>query len=124
MWLLSRGADPNGDTVMYTAAHAGSPEILQLLIDAGGDVNQDSNGWPVLFAAMAGTAYDHARCVLNVQVLLDQPVLDLDIALHGTQSAEQYARALSRGSLLPPMIVREVRTCGTGCDRMRRGSVV
>ena len=38
--MLSRGADPNGFDVMYVGTYYSSPEILQLLIDAGGDVNK------------------------------------------------------------------------------------
>ena len=36
VWLLSHGADPNGDKVLYYTATASTPAILQLLIDAGG----------------------------------------------------------------------------------------
>ena len=39
-WLLGQGADPEGEHVMYRGAVNSTPEILQLLIDAGSGVNQ------------------------------------------------------------------------------------
>ena len=50
--LLSHGADPNGDFVMCNGVLIRSPDILQLVIDAGGDVNRDSGGRPLLFWAI------------------------------------------------------------------------
>ena len=40
VWLVSHGADPNGVGVMYDGSSNGTAGILQLLIDAGGDVNR------------------------------------------------------------------------------------
>ena len=34
--LLSSGADPNGDCVMAAATKWGTPDALQLVVDAGG----------------------------------------------------------------------------------------
>ena len=61
VWLLSQGADPNGDNVMYYGACHSAPGILQLLIDAGGDVNQSSGGVPPLFTFTAGVALPRLR---------------------------------------------------------------
>ena len=85
VWLLSHGADPNGDRVMEYGACSRTAEILQLLIDAGGDVNRDSGGWPPLLWATGSDCED------NVRVLLAQPCLDLDIEYDGN-TPEQCAR--------------------------------
>ena len=85
VWLLSHGADPNGDKVMHYGAGWGTVDILRLLIDAGGDVNRESGGEPPLFSAvMIGS-------VNKVRVLLAQPSLDLTITDHD-QTPEQCAR--------------------------------
>ena len=55
VWLLSHGADPNGVDVMFYGARNSTTAILQLLIDAGGDVNRKSSGDPPLFAATSWT---------------------------------------------------------------------
>ena len=46
VWLLSHGADPNGPFVMFNGARWSSITMLQLLIDAGGDVNRNSSEMP------------------------------------------------------------------------------
>ena len=49
--LLSHGANPNGPYAMHMAA-TGPRDILQLVVDAGGDVNsKGETGWPTTFVA-------------------------------------------------------------------------
>ena len=74
VWLLSHGADPNGEGVMWNCTCNSTAAILQLLIDAGGDVNRESLGKPPLFTAFIGTASED-----KVPVLLAQPSLDFTI---------------------------------------------
>ena len=84
VWLLSHGGDPNGDAVMSCAARDSTTDILQLLIDAGGDVNRRSDRELPLFAALYGQRED------NFPVLLAQPSLDLTVTNDG-RTPEQYA---------------------------------
>ena len=78
VWLLSHGADPNGYEVMYHSAWNGNAAILQLLIDAGGDVNRKSRGERPLFWAIGGRTGPG-----NLRLLLSQPSLDLTIKSDG-----------------------------------------
>ena len=105
VWLLSHGADPNGDNVMYHGARDSAASILQLLIDAGGDVNRSSVGRPPLFTAMVGDNVDD-----NVRVLLAQPCLGLTITYSG-ETPEQYARYIGKPALAD-MIAQEVSRKG------------
>ena len=55
VWLLSHGADPNGDRVMQCGAGDTTAAVLQLLVDAGGSVNREglNDVWgPPLFHAV------------------------------------------------------------------------
>ena len=101
VWLLSRGADPNGDQVMYDGAYRSTAGILQLLIDAGGDVNRKSCGERPLFPAARGVNSED-----NVRVLLAQPSLDLTLTYYG-KAPEQYVRDWGRPALAD-MIAEEV----------------
>ena len=66
VWLLSLGADPNENEVMAYGALGSTAAILSLLIDAGGDVNRDSNGKPSLFWAVdAGSEVKVGCCWLS-----------------------------------------------------------
>ena len=85
--LLAHGADPNGNSVMYFCTASGMPDLLRLLIAAGGDVNRASSAWPLLFLAVRENRLD------SVHVLLGQPTLDL-AATHNGMSPEQFARDL------------------------------
>ena len=94
VWLLSHGADPNGDEVMFHGAYRSTAAILQLLIDAGGDVNRLSGSRPPLFwAVWCGNRKD------KVRVLLAQPSLDLTINLYAGKTLEQHARARGKPAL-------------------------
>ena len=86
VWLLSQGADPNGDTVMCNGALDSTATILQLLIAAGGDVNDNTScAEPLLFWAIDDDRED------SVRLLLAQPALDLTVMYAG-QTPEEYAR--------------------------------
>lgn len=70
--LLERGADPNyalseesGLSTMHLAAYRGKPNILQLLIEFGGDVNiKDSfNQSPMFYAEVYRISTGHTECV-------------------------------------------------------------
>ena len=99
--LLSHGADPNGDRVMNAGARCSSAEVLQLLIDAGADVNAESDHLLPVFWADIG--YNEAK----MQVLLSQPSLDLGRTSNG-KTPQQFARSLG-GELYASMIDAEVR---------------
>ena len=104
VWLLSVGADPNGDKVLYYCTRFSTAGILQLLIDAGGDVNRASWGRPPLIWAVQGTDSED-----KVRVLLAQPSLDLTVTYKG-KTPEQYARDEGRPAVAD-MIAREVSRC-------------
>ena len=87
--LLQHGADPNAADVMYAAARYSTPEVLQLLIDAGGCVNRESHSRPPVFWVK-----DDA----NAAVLLGQPLLDLAVTFEG-KTPEQCARSHGTASV-------------------------
>ena len=104
VWLLSMGADPNVGGVMFHGAYSSTAEILQLLIDAGGDVNRESGGRP-LFSAVDGGRED------NLRLLLAQPSLDVFFVKLGGKPPEEYARDNDK-RVLADMIAQEVsREC-------------
>ena len=85
VWLLSHGADPNGDGVMYCSAYRSTAAILQLVVDAGGDVNgKRHNVEPPLFAVV------RTNSEAKVRVLLAEPSLDLTAKFYD-KTPEQYA---------------------------------
>ena len=101
VWLLSLGADADGDDVMFTAAADSASDILQLLIDVGGDVNRASGRAPPLFCAVLRT-----RRIGNVAVLLAQPCLDL-AAVYDNMSPLQFAHSWHQDSAAD-LLVEEV----------------
>ena len=102
-WLLSHGADPNGDEVVYSGAFRSTAAILQLLIDAGGDVNRESCGRPPLFPAVLSISNSKD----TVRVLLAQPSLEFAIESYDGETPEQYARDFGT-PVVADMIAQEV----------------
>ena len=111
VWLLSHGADPNGCAVMFNGVHNSTADILQLLIDAGGDVNRNGGDRPPVFWAVYLDSVD------KVRVLLAQPSLDFHNK-YGLKTPEEYARA-NRKPALADMIAQEVS--GKGCRLVMLG---
>ena len=99
-WLLSHGADPNGNGVMYSGASDSTTGMLQLLVDAGGDVNRESGGAPPLFTAVHGNRDD------SVRVLLAEPSTHLTVTFDG-KTPEQYAHERD-SAIVADMITQEV----------------
>ena len=112
VWLLANGADPNADDALAYGVRHSTPDILQLLIDAGGDVSGGKGTRrPLLFAAIE----DYREG--SVRVLLTQPTLSCTMT-YRTKTPEQYAQ--DRGStVLVDMIGQEVSGAGgpTGWGR-------
>ena len=106
VWLLSHGADPNGNAVLRYGADCRPAALLQLLIDAGGDVNRKSFGRPPVFWATSAYCLDHVR------VLLAHPGLNLAVRYEG-RTIYQCARDRGEDALaLADMVAQEVRgTC-------------
>ena len=103
-WLLSQGADPNGDSVMYYASRRGATSTVQLLIDVGGDVNRASGGARPLFWALDFRRGDVVR------LLLAQPHLDLTLSNFSGSTPEQYARDMGSYDLAD--VIAEEVSCG------------
>ncbi len=91
--LLEAGADPNvknrfGNTSVLWGASDSNAQILQLLIDSGGSVNEpDDNGMTPLIAVVRWKDGDAAA---RLKVLLACPELDLDAKYRG-KTAEDWA---------------------------------
>ena len=85
---------------MFRGAAFSTPDLLQLLIDAGGSVNGESGREPPLFWTVFNSREDNGR------VLLAQPAFDFYLQYEG-RAPEQFAR--NRGeSALADAIVQEV----------------
>ena len=112
VWLLSHGADANGDRVMWHGGCNGTDAILQLLVDAGGDVNRSSGWGPPLFPAVYGDGSED-----KVRVLLAQPSLEFTTTYQG-KTPEQYALD-NRRPAAADMIAQEVS--GEGASRFFLG---
>jgi ankyrin repeat protein len=91
--LLAAGADANvkddgGWTSLWWAAYTSTADILQLLIDSGGSVNEpDDEGITPLIILVKWSDGDSAD---RLHLLLAQPELDLDAKSEG-QTAEEWA---------------------------------
>ena len=103
VWLLSHGADPNGDHVTGHGALGSTTAILQLLIDAGGDVNRNTGDRPPLFWVIGeNDSGDH------FSLLLAQPSLDFTVTYDG-KTPQQFAHdCIWVRIVLMDMIVQEV----------------
>ena len=91
---------------MFDGAVSSAADILQLLIDAGGDVNKSSWGCLPLHSALYNGRDD------NVRVLLAQPSLELNVK-YDNKSPEAYARSEGK-SALADMVALEV-SLGLSC---------
>jgi hypothetical protein len=91
--LLAAGADANvknnhGVTSVWSAAFGSTADILQLLVDGGGSINNvDNVGQTPLIALVRWNRGDAAA---RLQVLLSCPELDLDSTYEG-KTAEEWA---------------------------------
>ena len=93
-YLLSVGADPNGDETLPLVATGDfrRPEVLQLLIDAGGNVNgPESPSLLFLTVSNSGNAPDIVEN--KVRILLAEPSLRLDSVSekNGSKTPEELA---------------------------------
>ena len=104
--LLADGADVNGDGVMWEACTRASVDVLQQVVDAGGDVNA---GAPLL-AAIMGVGNVEQR----VRVLLPLPELDLTVTDDTGRTAEQVAMD-KRLPAVAALIRDEVRCSRSRC---------
>ena len=92
--LLAAGANPNvtdvyGRTSVWVGAMFSTADILQLLIDGGGGVNELSNdGETPLIVCVR---YNNGDAAARLQVLLACPELDLDAKYKG-KTAEEWVR--------------------------------
>jgi hypothetical protein len=91
--LVAAGADANvknscGDTSIWMGAFGGTADILQLVIDGGGCVNEPDNyGQTPLIGLVR---YYRGDVAARLQVLLRCPELDLDTKYDG-KTAEEWA---------------------------------
>ena len=97
--LLSRGADVNHDGVMWHACMS-PPECLQFIIDAGGDINAESNGRTAVENVLRFMMNDGTPQLL---VLLSQPSLII------LPEHEEFARWLFDCEKMADMIADEAR---------------
>ena len=117
-YLISRGGNANANDVMYYGVQYGDYEILQLLINGGGDINRTSGGELPLFTAIrlgtslstgtAGTTAGTGTASTSgyrmsedvgqkqVAVLLSQPELNLLLTDAAGKTAEQLATTLGK----------------------------
>ena len=100
--LLSHGADPNGDGVMYNGVDDSTTAILHLLIDAGGDVNRES--WGELPLVLPVKTLNKP----GLRVLLATPSLNLDVAQDGKAPEDRVRNRYSLMDELADLIVEEV----------------
>ncbi len=110
--LLAAGADANkkhrGGPLMVSEAAWRSAEILQLLIDAGGSVNElGDDVTPLIRLIMSTLAFGEDGAADRLGVLLAQPELDMDAKCDG-KTAEQIAVEANYALELAAMIAKEI----------------
>ncbi len=94
--LLAVGADPDvkdtdGRTSVWWAAYDGTADILQLLIEGGGNVNEpDDEGRTPLIALLRYNMNNDGDAAARLQVLLPCPELNLNTEYDG-RTAEEWA---------------------------------
>ena len=114
VWLLSQGADPNGPEVMYHCAYYTTGSILQLLVDAGGDVNYRTYGDVPLLDAVRSKLYEE-----TVPVLLAEPSLDFAAAPKDCVFT-QFARVWDRPAVAVMIAIERARRSTLSPDDMKR----
>ncbi len=107
--VLAHGGNPNaqdcwGKTPVWAAAYDGTPEVLEALLDAGGDVNATRSGVPPL-VVLAGYGLGDVRP--RLALMLAHPALDLQATYQGKR-AEEWARDRGRHDVAV-LIAAEVR---------------
>jgi ankyrin repeat protein len=99
--LLAAGADADmkdddGWTSVWVGAVESTADILQLLIDSGGNANESCNYGQTLLLALV--KYNYGDAAARLQVLLACPDLDLD-AEFGGKTAQEWAVRKGRSQL-------------------------
>ena len=115
--LLRHGADPDGHEVMLGCAWFCPRDVLELMLDAGGDINDLGDGVPLLCAAIGGGREDNVRLLLAHPLLeLDQPLRGSSFEAHAVEKGKpamaELIRAEVRGSYL-----KQPQSCH-GCRRI------
>ena len=105
VWLLSHGADATGGGLVRDATCSGTVSALQLLLDAGADVNGASDERPPLCCA-PNTKADHVR------VLVTQPLFDFTRTYRGFTAVEYVCNHM--WPAVSDIVVQEVRHCDGG----------
>ena len=108
--LLSLGANVNGDSVMWISVQRATPDILEVMVAAGGDVNggRGLRSESPLFGALIGTGDVEGR----VRFLLAQPDLNILAMNSKSQTAEQCAAEEKKASIAT--IIRKEVHCELG----------
>jgi ankyrin repeat protein len=115
--LLAAGAnanvkDPNSQTSVLMICSDGTADILQLLIDSGGSVNEpDDEGMTPLIILVNWNAADRE----SAHLLLAQPELDLDAKYEG-KTAEEWAEEEDHPELAAAIAAER-------CKRARWGDI-
>jgi ankyrin repeat protein len=110
--LLAVGADPNvknnsGMTSVWEGADWSTADILQLLIDSDGNVNEPNNyGQTPLMALVMCSDVDGAAA--RLEVLLACPDLNLDATYHG-KTPEEWAVYMGHPQLADAIAVERRR---------------
>jgi ankyrin repeat protein len=115
--LLVAGADANvknnyGWTSVWWGAWFSTADVLQLLLDGGGSVNEpNSSGRTPLIALVSWTRGDVAD---RLGVLLGRPDLDLDATFEG-KAAEEWAEEEGHPELAAAIAAEVCQLC---CNRV------